>query len=216
MLFNNFRKFDADATNSGTTDPTQNPNPIATPPTGETPKGPTDAEINMSAMRKQNEKLTKELESFKNAQSNAEKLKLEEEGKFKELLEKERAEKLDLQSRVIKNEQQAQLSKELMNAGLSGKNLELAKKQIAGNVDMSAADATTLIQNEIKQFQTDFPSLFVTPPPIPAGSSSVSQTTGGTADGMSVEEATRIAENTNATEYFAKKAEVDAVLMSQY
>lgn len=214
MLFTNFRKFDADATTSGNpTDPTQNPNPQVEAPA--TPQVQDDKEANLVAIRKQLEKANKELETYKNAQSKAESMKLEEDGKFKELLEKERAEKLELQARISKNEQQAQLSRELQNAGLSGKNLDLALLTISGKVDMTATDATALIQTEIKQFQTDYPALFEAPAPFKVGSTSVNGTTNPTGTGMSIEEATRIALDPNSKEYYAKQAEVDAVIMAQ-
>lgn len=205
--FNNYR-FSANAEASQTTDPQSQ--------TDSTKNVETDADRNFAAMRKQNEKLQKELESFKNAQSQADKIKLEEEGKFKELLEKERAEKLELQSKVTKNEQQAILSRELQNAGLTGKNLDLALLQITGKVNLSAADATDQIQSQIKEFQTDYPTLFLTPPPIQAGSTSVSATNNPSKSTMTIEEATRIATDSNAKEYLAKQAEVDAIIMKQY
>ena len=207
----NYRFLDANADQSGNSiDPTQNSNPQVVAP--QTSTTPSDAEINNAKMRKQLEKANEELETYKKAQSEAEKAKLAEEGKYQELLEKERAEKQELLTKVTKAEQQATLSRELQNAGLFGKNLELAMLQIASKVDMTATDAVATIQSNIAEFKTDYPALFTTPPPIPAGSTGVNATTSPQGSVMSKEEAIRIAKNQDITELLARENEVNQAL----
>lgn len=213
MQINNsqHRYYSADDTGSPTS-ATPGTDPVTTDPTTSTQ--PTEQEKNFVAMRKANEKLAKELESYKKAQADAENTKLAEDNKYKELWDKTTKEKEDLLSQMTKTSQKTALQNELIKAGMSPSVADLLLLGLLSKAEFGTDNSLTNFDKVLADVKLSTPQLFEKVP-LPAGASSgVTGTTNTNANGMSIEEATRIATDPNAKEYLAKKAEVDAVLMN--
>jgi hypothetical protein len=210
MLNSTRRFYNQQAEGQGQTPPagdgqTPNLNPSTQP-------AQSDADRNFAELRKQNEKLTKQLAEITNKQVEAEKAKLAEQGNLKELLDLEKAEKAKLLESITNINRQSAVQKELAKAGLSANIADLLLPSIISQVQFDDSGNSSNLQAVIENIKQSTPQLFAPLPATPAGSSGVPATTNPSGSGMTIDEATRIATDPNATEYYAKKAEVDKAL----
>jgi hypothetical protein len=211
MLFQNYRKFEANATTSGnSTDPITDPTSQAQA-TESTPKVETDAERNFAAMRRQNEKLTKDLETYRKASEEAETLKLQSEKKWEDLYKLEQAKAKAIEDKLTAQNRQNQVQKDLAKAGLSSDLAELLLPSITSKLEYDEKGNATNLQTVIDGIKATSPQLFAAVPPQKMGSSGVSATTNpGT--GMSVEEATRILQSPNVQDAIDNQAAIEQAL----
>jgi hypothetical protein len=173
MLFPNYRKFEANAATSGTSTD-QNTDPISqAQATDPAQKAETDAERNFAAMRRQNEKLTKDLETYRKASEEAEKLKLEGEKKWEDLYKLEQAKVKTNEEKLIAQNRQNQVQKDLAKAGLSNDLTELLLPSINSKLEYDEKGNVTNLQAVIDELPKQ---LFAPLSPAPLGSMGVNQT----------------------------------------
>jgi hypothetical protein len=208
MLFQNYRKFEANATTSGNTTDPNTDQTFQAQATESTQKVETDAERNFAAMRRQNEKLTKDLETYRKASEEAETLKLQSEKKWEDLYKLEQAKAKANEDKLTAQSRQNQIQKDLLKSGLSSDLAELLLPSITSKLEYDEKGNATNLQSVIDELPKQ---LFAPLPPQKMGSSGVSATTNpGT--GMSVEEATRILQSPNVQDAIDNQAAIEQAL----
>jgi hypothetical protein len=219
MLIKKSQKYyDADATvgGEGTTPPANEPNNQGENPTdgstGESPvKGKARVEFEKieAALKLSREENT----ALKKLQTDSENAKLAEEGKYKELYEKSIADREAEKSEFNTQNRTNSIKNELIKNGLSLEAVEALLPSVMQKVTFGNDNIASNLTDVITNIKTTLPQLFAPVAPAQVGSMGVPNTTSQTS-GMSVEEATRIATQTNSAEYYAKQKEVDAILLN--
>lgn len=117
------------------------------------------AEMQARELAKANKELQAKIKAYEDAQSQAEAKKLEEQGKFKELLEKERAEKTQLLETITKKEQNDLIQKSLQKAGVNPDFVDLLSPNLVSQIEFKDGVAVN-IDTIINDLKTNKPSLF--------------------------------------------------------
>lgn len=187
--------------------------PITTPPV-ETPEvvEKKTAEIQARELAKKNKELTAKLEALEKLESDRQSQELESQGKFKERAELSDKKYADLVEATNQKDRAVVVQNELKKAGINPDMLDYVTPEFLKKIVFDDNNQPTNLDTVVAELVSSKPSLFAKPPSVPAGDVGVSATTSG-GTGMTIEEATRIATNPNAKEYFAKQQEVDAVLL---
>lgn len=138
-----------------------------------------DKDKNFEALRKAKEASDAELAKYKAKEAEAEKKKLAEEGKYQELIEKERKEKEELLTKYQSEKRQTILEKELAKSGINPELVDLAVSAVQNQVKFNDDNQPENLAEIVESLKTNKPSLFSDPKVTTAGKIGAGVSTSG-------------------------------------
>lgn len=168
----------------------------------------TDKDKNFAETRKIIKDLSEKVAKFELEKSEAEKKRLEEQGEYKTLLEKEKAEKADILNQIQTKDRNNLVNSELSKSGINSEIVDLILPSILDKVTFSKDNQPENLSAVLEDLKQTKPSLFVTTTTF--GKVGTGVTTGGsaTSDYMSKEEALQILASGNSKLITANEAKI--------
>jgi len=120
-----------------------------------------DKDKNFEAVRKQLEEKDKIIAQYKQKETDAEKKKLEEQGNFKELLETEKKEKLEIKAKYESETRHRSLEKELTKSGINAELIDLIIPKLLPEVNFNDSNIPQNLTEVVENLKKTKPSLFI-------------------------------------------------------
>jgi hypothetical protein len=167
---------------------------------------PKKVELQARELAQKNKALQAEIDAYQKEKADMEAKKLEEQGRYKELLEAEKLAKAKLEAEIASKEKQLEINKAMQKAGLNPEFQSIINPDMFLNSDN--------LDETFEKLKSTTPSLFSQPPATPAGVVGVQATTSQSSGGLSLQQVEDMLVRNNYDEISANQKAIQTALKS--
>ena len=149
---------------------------------------PSKSELNFRKLEKAKSEVEAERDALRAEKAESNKAKLEEQGKYKELLDAERKEKEEIKTKAQNRDRLLILEKALKKSGANEDLIDFIAPNLANQVEFDKDNNPKNIQEVLETLKSEKPSLFITT--TKSGNTSTGVTTGSNNPNSELENAT--------------------------